>query len=558
MWAAFAPLNWSLLAWLAPIGWLLVIERERPVGKAGYFVLWLSGCLFWLLILQGIRLAFWPLYFGWIALSLYLAVYIPVFVGTTRRLRHHGSVPLVIAAPLVWVGLELVRSYLLTGFAANTLAHSQAHRPRVIQLADQLGTGGIGFVMLSVSSAVLLLARAACKQGVWRGVAGSVALAGSLWLILVGYGFWKLSEADRLAGSEEPRLRVLLVQENTPTIFEYEPERNQLAWTRYLNLTRAAVQEHGPVDLVVWPESTFTGNEPLFATRLTTGISPELKALGVTEEQLLGAVEDYQRRFEFRVGRLLQAASGADPGDVTPPDPSRLPHLLVGCDFAVYTSQDLERYNSALWIGPDGSLRGQYAKMHLVMFGEYIPLGAALKWLGDSFGLSGLHAGQTAESFQLPQSAGSKTFRVAPNICFESTVPQLISWQVRTLSRRGEAPDVLVNLTNDSWFRGSSILDHHLASTILSAVETRRPVLVAANTGLTAHIDGAGRVQRVTERLEAGAILAEVTTDGRRGLVQWLGYPLAWLCSAICGVTWMWQVASWFRLRKSPILRAVR
>ncbi len=547
LWSAFAPLNWSPLAWLAPIGWLLVIERERPVSKIGYFVLWLSGCVFWLLILQGIRLAFWPLYFGWIGLSLYLAVYVPVFVGTARRLRHRGSVPLVIAAPLVWVGLELVRSYLLTGFAANTLAHSQAHRPLVIQLADQLGTGGVGFVMLSVSSAVLQLARAACKQAAWRGVAGSVALAGSLWIALLGYGGWKLSEADALAASQEPQLRALLIQENTPTIFEFDPERNQLAWTRYLNLTRTAVQEHGPVDLVVWPESTFTGNEPLFATRLTAGISPELRAQGVTEEELLGAVQDYERRFEFRVARLQHAASGMAAGDAMPLVPSHLPHLLVGCDFAVYTSQELERYNSALWIGPEGGLRGQYAKMHLVMFGEYIPLGPVLKWLGDSFGLSGLSAGQTAESFELQQSGGSKTFRVAPNICFESTVPQLISWQVRTLSRRGEAPDVLVNLTNDSWFRGSSILDHHLASTILSAVETRRPILVAANTGLTAHVDGAGRVLQVTERLKAGAILAEVTADARGGLVQWLGYPLAWMCGAVCLVTWVLQGVSWLR-----------
>jgi len=185
------------------------------------------------------------------------------------------------------------------------------------------------------------------------------------------------------------------------------------------------------------------------------------------------------------------------------------------------------------------------------MFGEYIPLGPALKWLGDSFGMSGLHAGQNVESFELQRSSSSKAVRVSPNICFEITVPQLITWQVRTLANRGEAPDVLINLTNDSWFRGSSILDHHLASTILCAVETRRPVLMAANTGLSVHVDGAGRVQQFVERFEASAILAEVTADGRGGLVQWLGYPLAWLCGAICGLTWVWQLAAWLRPSRS-------
>ncbi len=559
LWSAFAPLNWSLVAWLAPMGWLLVIERKRPVGRGGYFVLWLSGCCFWLLILQGIRLAFWPLYFGWIALSLYLAVYIPLFVGATRVLRFRARMPLVVAAPMIWVGLELIRSYFLTGFAANTLAHSQAHWPLVIQLADQVGTGGISFIMLTVSAAVLQVTMFYCGKSSARSVMGSAATAIVMLLILLGYGWWKLAEADQLTAAREPVLRALLIQENTPTIFEYNPERNSLAWTRYLNLTREAVAQHGAVDLVVWPESTFTGNEPYFEAKLTNGVPKELASEGVTEEYLLDVVGDFERRFNFRVSRLLEAAGVVPDSDrdgfvapkVTVIDSTAngFPYLLVGCDVGVYTSAGLERYNSALFLRPNGELAGRYAKMHRVMFGEYIPLGPLLKWLGDSFGLSGIQAGQTVESFALSRDGASESVRIAPNICFESTVPQLIAKQVRELATRGESPDVLVNLTNDSWFRGSSVLDHHLACTILSAVETRRPVLVAANTGISAHIDGAGRVVEATDRLEAAAILAEVRRDGRRGLVQAFGYPLAWGCGLGCLATWIFVLFDLVRRR---------
>ena len=63
LWAAFAPLNWSWTAWVAPLGWLLLVDRSQSPGRRGYFTLWLCGCVFWLRILQGIRLAVWPLIF---------------------------------------------------------------------------------------------------------------------------------------------------------------------------------------------------------------------------------------------------------------------------------------------------------------------------------------------------------------------------------------------------------------------------------------------------------------------------------------------------------------
>ncbi len=557
LWAAFPPLSWGWLGWLAPLGWLLVCEREVPVGRRGYFILWLSGCLFWLLILYGIRLAYWPLVFGWLSLSLYLAIYVPVFVAVTRVMRWRWKWPLVVAAPVVWLGLELIRSYLLTGYAANTLAHTQVHYPRVIQLADQLGGGGVSFIMLTLTAAVLPWCRLLMSvlAGDSRAIAGQSAMsrASVLWASLLvggllGYGWWRVDEADRGLRAKAPLLRVLLVQENTPSIFDsYSEERNQQAWQAYFKMTRSGAAEWAKqnpgeaIDLVVWPESTFTANEPWMETDVDAGLPEEVMREGVDRDRLLEVSRDMQLALGYKARLVIGAVedvlgevtaeelegNGEYSGSAERSTTLERPFLLVGNDVFVYRTEKVVRNNAALFIGPDGQLIDRYGKMHLVMFGEYIPLGPLLGWLRDLVGLAGMDAGTEVKSFAVGD------VRVAPNICFESMMPRVVGWQVRTLSQQEKSPDILINITNDSWFRGSTMLDHHLACSMLCAVENRRPLLVAANTGLTASIDGCGRLLACSTRLQAETILAEPRADARWGLVQWLGYPLSWLCAGL-------------------------
>ncbi len=302
MWAASPPLSWGWLAWLAPVGWLLICRRELPVGGRGYFALWISGCVFWLLVLHGIRLAYWPLIFGWLALSLYLAIYIPVFVAVTRVMVWRWKCPLVLAAPCAWVGVELIRSYLLTGYAANTLAHTQAHYPLVIQIVDQLGGGGLSFIMLTVAAALIpwfdrmqnrTPNRTAVKSIASRSSAVQVVWAMALLIATLSYGWWRLDQADRNLAQSKPLLRVLLVQENMPSIFDnWSEERNQKAWDAYLELTRQGAAEHGPVALVVWPESTFTGNEPWVEQELGSELPVEMQRAQVDRERLMAWIND--------------------------------------------------------------------------------------------------------------------------------------------------------------------------------------------------------------------------------------------------------------------------
>lgn len=527
LWLSFSPIGTGLLGWLAPLGWLQIAMRTAPLTRRDLFWLWISGALFWLVTLQGIRLAYWPLYFGWIALSLYLAVYTPLFVLTTRLLMRRGA-SLVLAAPLTWVGLEYIRSYMLSGYCANMLGHSQARFPIAIQLADQLGVYGVSACLMTVACCIILIANRARTKT--ERPNRSIIYAGIIACILcgqLGYGWWRLRQADELA-QQEPLLRVGLIQENTPTMFDMpndEGKSVKAAWLRYQKATQELAGSSSPLDLVVWPESTFTAGSPWVTPEKLTGLPESLEGSQVKMDSFLQWHRTARSEFEFKANMVVDAI------DLVAEEPFA-GNLLVGCDIISYETGDSDFYNGAILANAQGKPIGEYRKMHLVMFGEYLPLGPLLQWLRDMFGLI-MDAGDEPKCFQV------NGVRVSPNICFESMMPRVISGQVRELVRNGQSPQVLVNLTNDSWFHGSSMLKHHLDCTILNSVENRRPILVAANSGFSAELDGSGRLLQSLGIYERGGILAQPKQDSRPGLVQTLGYPFAFLCASLVILSWI-------------------
>ena len=365
---------------------------------------------------------------------------------------------------------------------------------------------------------------------------GSAAAAALVPVPVGGYGVWRLRQAEQIANHRPPLLHCLLLQENTPSVFEMDPDwdayyqRAQAAWTSYADVCRQAARQAPALDLVIWPESTFTATTPLIqwdfeADRLPESLQREMRQYGLGRRELIDRLEQSRRHFDVKVRVALLAARGLEPLEELPADPG--PDLLVGCDHIRYGADQVQRFNSAVWIRADGTIADQYDKMHLVMFGEYIPLRPLLSWLGDLFSFAGTDAGDRPKAFEVSGAA------VVPSICFESMLPHLITRQLRQVRRQGSDPQILINLTNDSWFKGTSMLDHHLASSIVCSVESRRPMLVAANTGLSAEIDGSGRVLQCSTRLTAEALLAQPRPDGRWGLVQAIGYPLSWICSAL-------------------------
>ena len=135
-----------------------------------------------------------------------------------------------------------------------------------------------------------------------------------------------------------------------------------------------------------------------------------------------------------------------------------------------------------------------------------------------------------------PRAFDLDRLRIAPNICYESVVPQVIRRQVNRLAAEGRGPDVLINLTNDGWFFGSNELDLHMICGVFRAVECRKPFLIAANTGISAWIDGDGRIREQGPRRATGTILAEVVRDRRASLYLWWGDLPAGICLAACAL----------------------
>jgi apolipoprotein N-acyltransferase len=203
----------------------------------------------------------------------------------------------------------------------------------------------------------------------------------------------------------------------------------------------------------------------------------------------------------------------------------------VGLDRQVITPRaagGAEHYNSALFLTADGDVIGRYDKMYPVMFGEYVPFADRFPWL---YRLTPLPAGLTAGRECLAVTI--EGLRVAPTICYETALPEAVRSIVLDLEAAGGRPDVLVNLTNDGWFWGSSELDMHLAAGIFRAVEVRTPLVIAANTGFSAWIDGSGRLLARGPRRDTGTIRARVEPDGRRSpWLAWGSVPTG-LCVAV-------------------------
>lgn len=527
LWAAQPPLNLWPLAWLAPVSWLWLVRRTELPGHRPYLAIALASGLYWLATIHGVRLPHWANYFGWVALSAYLACYLPAFVGLCRVAVHRLHIPLPIAAAVVWVGLELARAHVITGFAVAGLSHPQLAWLPLVQVADLGGQYLVELVVIWTAACLALavpdptvagttaLDRVATTPAAAPGGDSNVdsprarrlrvaplLLAAVVLLPTLAYGYVRLAQESPQQGP-----KVALIQGAVIPEIKSDPAQRSEVFGLYFGLSREAVESHEDLDLIIWPETMF--RDPLVT--YTDDAVPPPGATWTREEMI-----DFARYSRERLADTARALG-------TP--------LLVGIDYHHHHGTRIDQYNSALHVAPDGTLLGRYDKRHLVLFGEYVPLGDALPWL---YILTPLDGGLTPGTREDTFVVGST--RWAANICFETVLAHLIHGQVARLRGRGDEPQVLVNLTNDGWFRGSSILDLHLAASRLRAVEARKPLIVAANGGFSAVIDGSGRIHAQGARQAEQVLVAHVPLDERRSPYTRYGDLPAGFCLAATAV----------------------
>ena len=433
---AYPVFNLELLAFFAFVPLFFAIRDVKL--KQAFFLSYLCGIIFFAVTI------YWLVYVtipGSILLILYLAVYFGIFGFLFKLLSRNSSVS-TITIPAAWVLLEYVRSHLFTGFGWVLLGYSQYLNLPVVQIADVTGVWGVSFLVMLANAAIYsVLGARFSVLGSRLSVLGAIKkswIAVLCIIVTLTYGYYKIYRTTN-TGQQTP-IKISVIQGSIPQYQKWDEDFKYFILERYETLTKDAAKDEP--DLIIWPETAVPG---------FIGEEPEL------------------------LGRILGLAKRV-----------RTP-ILVG---AVTTDDDFN-YNSAVLISADGKMVGQYNKLHLVPFGEYIPLEQHLSFLRQMVNkpIGNFTPGNKYKMFELknPKDQASVT-RFGVLICFEDIVPRLVKRFV------DNGADFMVNITNDAWFMRSSAPYQHAQASVFRAVENRVPVVRAANTGLSCFIDKTGRI----------------------------------------------------------------
>ncbi len=485
LWLSFPLVDLWIFAWFSLVPFLCVLDGKKRIAAFafgyGLGLLFFTATLYWLIHVT---------FVGMILVILYLALYFGFFALGYRFFSARPLAEKLLFIPSLWVALEFIRAHFLSGFGWVLLGHSQYKNLMMIQIADLTGVAGVSFMVMMVNVLlkewvdVLRHNHPELKKKIILPTVFVMALL----FIIGGYGVYHLKRRPIL-----PTLKVAVVQGNIPL----EVRGTKSLWPsileQYLQQTTTALAVKP--DLIIWPETAFPG----FLWE-----APSL-------------FEDLKRFVaQERVPLLLGAA----------------------------TQENGHYYNSALLISPTPRHGGaglptgqagvvkQYNKLHLVPFGEYIPLRSVLPFLENIVPIDDFTAGTEYTLFPIALSSQVKipNPRLAVLICFEDTIPGLS----RGFTQRGAS--LLVNMTNDAWFQDTAAPFFHLQASVFRTIENRRSLIRCANTGVSGFIDPQGRVIRYLENSEgrkttlAGHASANVAISDETTPYTKLGDVFTYLC----------------------------
>ena len=478
---AFPKADISLLAWVAFIPLLYSIDEKRP-GRA-FMEGFAAGLVFYLVSVRwvintmynygGLGLAVSIILL--VALSAYLALYFGVFTMLYSAARSEFPSISVLLAPALWVSLELLRNYALSGFPWNLVGYSQHANLPLIQISDITGVYGVSALVILINAAVTDMIFVMAGD---RPVASRRLIAPFASLLILGmavsYGHWRLIKLPMSSGS----MKVSLVQGNIEQFHKWDPVFQQEVFDTYKTLTAAAAESKP--DLIIWPETA----------------TPFYFQDGLERPKLEEAARS--------AGTWLMTGS---------------PSIDSAGDGKVI------EYNSAYLISPSGQEAGRYDKTHLVPFGEYVPMKALLPFVSKMVtGIGDFGCGRSYTVFH----TGKGAFGTA--ICFEVIFPDL----VRKFALEGA--DFLASITNDAWFGDSAAPYQHFDMSVFRAVENRRTLVRAANTGITGIVLPSGRVARETEIFTRGSITDDIPLMNYMSFYTLHGDVFAYACAFVSSI----------------------
>ncbi|HEX2957462.1 MAG TPA: apolipoprotein N-acyltransferase [Chitinispirillaceae bacterium] len=451
---SFPKFGIGLFAWIALVPFFYSLRGVTVSQGAitGFFIgmLFHVGLIYWIAYVTVVygNLPFFAGILLILLLAAYLSLYFSFFAAGVIYFKNK-SIPLILTAPILWVVLEFIKSNLFTGFPWENLAYSQYLYTPIIQIADIAGAYSISFVIVLINVVGYDLINAYdSKKKIFSEIVLGIILLSTIYF----YGVLREQQIDE-AVSKAPSTNVSLVQGNIDQSLKWNTQYQRETIEIYRALSIASSQSSSS-GMIVWPETAV----PFY-------------------------FQDTDDLHQKIVSLALQTGNW----------------LLFGSPSYTDEQGSLSFLNTAFLLSPKGDIVAQYNKVHLVPYGEYVPLRQFFPFIGKL--TAGIGDFKPGEGF-IPIKADSHKIGVL--ICYEGILPEA----GRTYKKSGA--DLLVNITNDAWFGKTSAPYQHLSMTVFRAVENRLFLARAANTGISAIVDPTGKILKRTGIFERTILQGKV------------------------------------------------
>jgi apolipoprotein N-acyltransferase len=534
LWLAFFPFDWGPVAFFA-LGPMLTLVRHPSLNRwQRYGAAYLGGFTFFFLAVNWLRVAHPMMAMAWVFLSLYSALTWPFVILVLRRMDRLGQrwtffgLPfLSLTTPFAWVVFEYLRAHFPTGFPLLKaiglyhpigfpwyfLGHTQHSLLAMIQVSDVTGAYGVSFAVAATNGAVAEWLMRLHLSRVWflgwprlERLHGwtreflAMAVAAGIIALPLCYGFFAIVHRPYERGPRVAAIQASISQDE---------KDGDLAnvFRRYDQLCRTA----GPkADLVIWPETCFPAGWYGLRDNATWDNAPELM----------------KKNAVLVRGRVRELMTDPRTGWRVP--------VLLGSSGYDWNGKNEIRTNSAVLIDREGEEAGRYDKIHLVPFGEYVPLVRLLPFLQRFTPYDESYSNEPGQRHsRFTFGVGDRQYTFGTVICYEDSDPAMChpyvtgsDWPV----------DFLVNISNDGWFNGTEQHEQHLAICRFRAVELRRSIIRAVNMGISGVIDPDGRVIALpgddwakSKKMD-GVVSDRIPLTDRRSLYPRIGDFFAILC----------------------------
>ena len=488
-------LDWLIWIALVPLLYALKDLPARTAFRMGFVtgLVHFLTLLYWLVPVMR-TYGFLPAYLSITILCLFAAVLALFIALFAAALAACGKTPArcLIMVPVCWVALEYLRSFIFSGFPWELIGYSQFNRLQLIQISDIFGVYGLS-ALIAFTNATLFISLLRFTQRRWQNgnisnqltVGSIIALVAAFGLTLL-YGHWRFNDVnEQIAASA--KARVAVIQGNIDQAIKWDPAFQIETVKKYNRLSASIIDQHP--DLIVWPESA----TPFYFLY-------DIKPTELVFEGVHRTAKDY----------------------------------LIGSPSFERTGDRASYFNSAYLVNPRAKTMGKYDKAHLVPYGEYVPFKKWLPFLGKIVAQVGdFEAGEVGRT--LPW----RDQRIGVQICYEIIFPGLS----RAMARNNAS--LLVNITNDAWFGTTSGPYQHFSMTVLRAVENRRSLARAANTGISGFIDPVGRILTATALLEEAAVIQSIPLLKEKSVYTVIGDLFARVCIGVLIVAVLVNIVRW-------------